>query len=164
MSYAARVRIRDAVPSDAPEILAMIGELAAYERLAHEARATVEDLQRELFGTAPIVHAVVAERDGAAVGFALYVFNFSTFVGRRGLYLEDLFVRPQHRGRGIGRALLAELAARALAHGCGRMEWSVLDWNEGARRLYHDVGARAVEGWTLMRMTATEIAALAATR
>lgn len=153
--------IRDARPADAALIRALIVELAEYEKLAHEMLATEAMLAEHLFCEAPIAHALVAEVDGVPAGFALYFFNFSTFLGRPGLYLEDLFVRPAFRGAGVGRRLLIALARRAHARGCGRMEWAVLDWNVHARRFYESLGARAVEGWDIFRLQAPAIEALA---
>jgi GNAT superfamily N-acetyltransferase len=154
--------IRDAAPGDAPLILAFIRELAEYEKLAHEVVATEEGLARELFGDAPVAHALIASWGGEPAGFALYFYNFSTFLGRTGLYLEDLFVRPAHRRHGIGRRLLVELARRAEARGCGRMEWAALDWNEPALRFYRELGARTLDEWVTHRLGSRQIAALAA--
>ncbi|MBV6424303.1 MAG: hypothetical protein NAOJABEB_02113 [Steroidobacteraceae bacterium] len=152
--------IRTALAGDAPVLLSLIRGLADYERLAHEVVATEAQLATELGAAHPVVHALVAEQDGEAVGFALYFFSFSTFVGRQGLYLEDLYVRPASRGRGIGRALLGELARRAAARGCGRMEWSVLDWNVDAQRFYEGLGARPMAEWTVWRLDRAGIDAL----
>jgi len=152
--------IRTALAGDAPVLLSLIRGLADYERLAHEVVATEAQLAVELGAAHPVVHALVAEQDGEAVGFALYFFSFSTFVGRQGLYLEDLYVRPASRGRGIGRALLGELARRAAARGCGRMEWSVLDWNVDAQRFYEGLGARPMAEWTVWRLDRAGIDAL----
>ncbi|MGD9598724.1 MAG: N-acetyltransferase family protein [Steroidobacteraceae bacterium] len=154
------IAIRTALAGDAPVLLALIRGLADYERLAHEVVATEAQLAAELGAAHPVVHALIAEQDGAAAGFALYFFSFSTFVGRQGLYLEDLYVRPELRGRGIGRALLGELARRAAARGCGRMEWSVLDWNVDAQRFYQGLGARPMDDWTVWRLDRAGIAAL----
>lgn len=152
--------IRTALAGDAPVLLSLIRGLADYERLAHEVVATEAQPATELGAAHPVVHALVAEQDGEAVGFALYFFSFSTFVGRQGLYLEDLYVRPASRGRGIGRALLGELARRAAARGCGRMEWSVLDWNVDAQRFYEGLGARPMAEWTVWRLDRAGIDAL----
>lgn len=158
---APEIRIRPAVAADVPLILAYIRELAEYEKLAHEVTADEAALRDTLFGTAPAAEVLLAEAEGADAGFALFFHNYSTFLGRPGLYLEDLFVRPDFRGRGVGRRLLAELAARACERGCGRFEWSVLDWNEPARAFYRRLGARPMEDWTVWRMDGAELAALA---
>ncbi len=155
--------IRDAVPEDAPRILALIRALAEYEKLAAHVEATLADVERELFGSDRVARALVAVRDGETVGIAIWFHNFSTFLSRRGIWLEDLFVLPEHRGHGIGRALLVELAQRARALRCGRLEWAVLDWNEPAIRFYESLGARAVDGWSIFRLTADQIDTLAAT-
>ncbi|MCW5573703.1 MAG: GNAT family N-acetyltransferase [Steroidobacteraceae bacterium] len=152
--------IRPALATDAALLLKLIRGLAEYEKLAHEVVATEAQLAAELGARNPVAHALIAELDGAPAGFALYFFNFSTFLARRGLYLEDLFVLPGSRGQGIGRALLVELARRAAAQGCGRMEWSVLDWNVDAQRFYASLGARPMDGWTVHRMDRAAIAAL----
>ncbi len=155
------LRIRPAVEGDVSLILDFIRELAAYERLRHEAVANEATLRETLFGARRYAEVVIAELDGEPVGFALFFHNYSTFLGRPGLYLEDLFVRPESRGRGVGRRLLAHLARIASDRGCGRMEWSVLDWNEPAIRLYRALGARPMDGWTVFRLTEPEIEALA---
>jgi GNAT superfamily N-acetyltransferase len=144
--------IRPALPDDAATIATLIGELAAYEKLAHEAQATAEDIRRSLFGPRPFAEALIAEADGEPVGFALFFHNFSTFRGRPGIYLEDLFVRPEHRGKGLGKALLAQLARLAVERGCGRLEWAVLDWNEPSIAFYRSLGARAMDEWTVYRL------------
>ncbi|GIW88066.1 MAG: N-acetyltransferase [Isosphaeraceae bacterium] len=128
--------IRPARPEDCELIARLIGELAEYERLAHEARATADDLRRDLFGPRVFAEALIAEADGHPVGFALFFHNYSTFQGRPGLYLEDLYVRPEYRGRGLGKALLVELARLAVERRCGRLEWAVLDWNSPAITFY----------------------------
>lgn len=156
------VVIRPATPGDLPTIRQFIRELAEYERMAAEAVATEEDLRTSLFGPRPAAEVVIAEVDGAPGGFALYFHNFSTFLGRHGLYLEDLYVRPELRGRGVGRALLARLAALAVERGCGRFEWSVLDWNEPAIGFYRKLGAVAQDEWTVQRMTGEALERLAA--
>lgn len=154
--------IRPAALGDEFELLALIKALADYEKLSHEVTATPADLAVSLFGSPPTAHAVLAEVQGQAVGFALYFFNFSTFVGRPGLYLEDLYVRPEYRGRGYGKALLLHLAALARERGCGRMEWSVLDWNQPAIDFYRSLGARPMDDWTVFRLDQTALAALEA--
>jgi len=145
------LRLRAAEATDVPVIFQLIGELADYERLRHKMVGKQDDLQRHLFGEARFAHALMADWDGQAAGFALYFFNYSTFLCRPGLYLEDLFVRPEHRGHGIGLALLAALEQRARDAGCGRLEWAVLDWNESAIGFYRRFGARAMQDWILYR-------------
>jgi GNAT superfamily N-acetyltransferase len=145
--------LREAVPGDAAEILALIQELADYEELREMCVVTVEDVQREVFGANPVVHVLMAEEDGVVAGFALYFFNFSTFLGRRGIYLEDLFVRPEFRGRGIGKGLLLRLKEIATEAGYGRVEWSVLDWNTPSIEFYKSLGATAMDEWTTFRLT-----------
>ncbi len=154
--------IRPADRRDVPLVLQLTRELAEYERMA-EACVTSEALIAEaLFGPHPAAEVIIAERaDGTPVGFALFFHNFSTFLGRRGLYLEDLFVRPEFRGIGAGRALLAELARIARARECGRMEWSVLDWNELAIGFYRSIGAELMDEWTTCRLDERAIATLA---
>lgn len=153
--------MRSATPADVPLVLAFIRELADYERLPHEVVATEPLLHEALFGPSPDAEVLFAELDGEPVGFALFFHSFSTFLGRRGLYLEDLFVRPAARGRGVGRALLARLAAIARQRGCGRFEWSVLDWNEPAIGFYRSLGAVPMDGWTVYRVTGEALARLA---
>ena len=156
------LRIDPASPADAPLILTLIRELAEYEKLSDQVAATEADLDRALFSDRPAAEAVVARLSGEAVGFALFFHTFSTFVGRPGLYLEDLYVRPAHRGRGVGRRLLAHLAALAVERGCGRFEWSVLDWNEPAIAAYRRAGAVPMDEWTVYRLTGEPLRALAA--
>ena len=156
------LNIRPATRADADTIAELVRELADYEKLGHEARATGADFLREIEAANPVVHVLIAEWDGKPAGFALYFFNFSTFVGRPGLYLEDLFVRPEQRAHGIGRALLRALARVAQARGCGRMEWAVLDWNEPALRFYQSLEARQMKEWIIHRLTPVEIGKLAA--
>ena len=148
----AAFRIEKATPDDVPLILQFIRELAEYEKLLDRV-TTTEDLVREtLFGANPAAHALLAYDNGQAVGFAIYFFNYSTFVGRQGLYLEDLFVRPEARGKGFGRELLAHLARIAVEHGCRRMEWAVLNWNEPAIGFYKRLGAIPMNEWTVFRL------------
>lgn len=155
--------IAPATPADVAVILAFIRELAEYETLAHEVQATEALLHDALFGTGAVAHAIVARTPaGVPAGFALYFFNFSTFVGRPGLYLEDLYVRPEFRSQGLGRRLLAHLARVAVARRCGRMEWAVLDWNEPAIKVYRAIGAVPMDEWTVQRLTGDALAALAA--
>jgi GNAT superfamily N-acetyltransferase len=155
------IEIRPAVADDAPLILEFIRGLAEYEKLAHEAVATEGDLRATLFGERPQAEVLLAFNEGRPAGFALFFHNYSTFLGRRGLYLEDLFVRPDARGQGVGRALLVELAKLAKARDCGRFEWSVLDWNEPAIRFYKRLGARPMDEWTIFRVTGDALDALA---
>lgn len=153
--------IRAAVPADVPEILDLIKALAKYERLLDTVTVTEDLLRQTLFGHHPYAEVLMAERDGDTAGFALYFHNYSTFVGRPGLYVEDIFVRSAHRGAGVGGALLREMAAIAYRRGCGRMEWSVLDWNEPAIGFYRRLGALPLDDWTLYRLDAQGIALLA---
>jgi GNAT superfamily N-acetyltransferase len=147
------VALRPATRRDVSTILALIRGIAEYERLAHEVENTEARLREHGFGQRRIFEAILAERGGRAVGFALYFFTFSTFTGRPTLYLEDLFVAPEERRGGIGSQLLTRLARIAVERKCGRMEWSVLDWNSPARDLYFKLGAKAMEEWTVFRMT-----------
>jgi GNAT superfamily N-acetyltransferase len=156
------VHIRPAVPADAPLIVSLIRGLAEYERLAHECVATEERVRESLFGPRPDAEVVIAEVDGRAAGFALFFHNYSTFLARRGLYLEDLFVVPEFRGQGVGRALLRHLARLAVERGCGRFEWWVLDWNEPAIRFYRSLGAVPMDEWTVYRLTGDALQRLAA--
>ncbi|MFU8833508.1 MAG: GNAT family N-acetyltransferase [Wenzhouxiangella sp.] len=144
--------IRPVRAGDEAILLELIGELAEYEKLAKEVVATVDLLRQALFGDESVAEAVLAEWQGQVCGFALWFRNFSTFLGRPGLYLEDLYVRESHRGRGIGKALLLHLAGIARARGYGRMEWSVLDWNQPAIDFYHSLGARPMDDWTVFRL------------
>lgn len=147
------VRIAPAAEQDLALLLRLITALADYERLSGEVIATESMLRDALFGAKPSAEAALAYVGDDAVGFAVWFYNFSTFVGRPGLYLEDIFVLPDWRGRGIGRALMGHLARLAIARGCGRMEWAVLDWNEPAIRFYRSIGAQAMDGWTVYRLT-----------
>jgi GNAT superfamily N-acetyltransferase len=162
MTAPSTLSITAASPADVPLILSLISELAEYEKLSHEAIATEASLQESLFGAKPGAEAVIARVDGEPAGFALFFHNFSTFLGRRGLYLEDLFVRPSFRGRAIGKSLLIHLAALALERGCGRFEWQVLDWNTPAREFYERLGAKANPVWINYRMTGEALERLAA--
>ena len=161
MSPTGSVEISPATRADVPLILALIGELADYEKLRHEAVASVESVAAALFGVKPTAEAVIARAAGTPAGFALFFHNFSTFLGKPGLYLEDLFVRPEFRGRAIGKALLSHLAALAVSRGCGRFEWQVLDWNKPARDFYESLGARANSAWINYRMTGEALEELA---
>ena len=154
--------IRPAQPRDVPEILRLIRELAIYEKLEDQAVGTIPMLTEALFGKRPSCEALLAERDGRAVGFALYFTTFSTFLCKPGLYLEDLFVESDSRGIGLGKALLARLASIAQERGCGRFEWRVLDWNEPSIKFYESLGATLMPTWILVRMTGSAIATLAA--
>jgi GNAT superfamily N-acetyltransferase len=153
--------IRAAATADVPEILRLIRELAVYEKLEHMAVGTDAALRESLFGPDPAAEAILATVDGRAVGFALYFTTFSTFLCKPGIHLEDLFVEPEHRGAGIGRALLSQLARIAVERGCGRLEWNVLDWNEPAIQFYEAQGAVRMAGWTRCRMTGEALARLA---
>jgi GNAT superfamily N-acetyltransferase len=156
--------IRRARPDDGPAIYQLIRDLAEYERGLSEVTATEEDVRRSLFGPDPAVFAHVAEHEGRVAGFALWFLNYSTWVGRHGIYLEDLYVTPELRGHGFGRALLAELAALCVERGYGRLEWWVLDWNEPALGFYGALGATPMSDWTVHRLTGASLQALAATR
>lgn len=150
--------IRSATAADVPIILSFIRDLAVYEKLLPEVVATEDSLRATLFSQPPAAHVVIAEEGGRPAGFALYFFNYSTFLAKPGLYLEDLFVKPEFRGHGIGKALLLHLAKFANARGCGRMEWSVLDWNEPAKGFYKKLGAVPLDDWRVMRLTGTALA------
>ena len=145
--------LRAAAPSDVQVIVELIRELAEFEKLAHLAQATAETLHPHLFGAKPVAEVVVAEVQEEVVAFALFFTNFSTFLARPGLYLEDLYVRPAQRGHGIGKALLQHLGALAVQRGCGRFEWSVLDWNENAIALYEHMGATVMPDWRICRIS-----------
>ncbi|HEY7852455.1 MAG TPA: GNAT family N-acetyltransferase [Caulobacteraceae bacterium] len=153
--------IRPARPDDAALVHAFILELAEYERLAHEAVVTVADVERALFGEPARAFCEIAEDGGEAVGFALWFYNFSTFHGRAGIWLEDLFVRDAHRGKGAGKALLAHLARRCIAEGLRRLDWSVLDWNAPSIAFYDSLGALTLDGWTTRRLTGAALERLA---
>jgi GNAT superfamily N-acetyltransferase len=152
--------IRDANPEDAEEIFRLVVALAVYEKMQDKVVADAADFRTHLFGPAPRANAMVAETAGQIVGMAIFFFNFSTFHGKPGLYLEDIFVEPEHRGSGIGRAFFAALARRALAEGCSRMEWSVLDWNAPSIAFYRSLGAVGMDEWTVQRLTAEKLQAL----
>ena len=152
MTPALDVRIVSATERDTPAIVSLIKGLAEYERLAHEVEATEEGVRDALFGDWPVAEVVLAYVGADLAGFALFFHNFSTFLGRRGLYLEDLFVLPAFRHRGVGRRLLSHLARLAIERKCGRMEWSVLDWNESAIRFYRSIGAVPMDDWTVYRL------------
>ncbi|HEX8663466.1 MAG TPA: GNAT family N-acetyltransferase [Beijerinckiaceae bacterium] len=154
--------VRPAAPADAALVLALIRELAEYERLADEVDATEAMIAAALFGDHPRAFCDIAEWEGEAAGLALWFYSFSTFRGRHGIYLEDLFVRPAHRGRGIGRALFTNLARRCATENLPRLEWAVLDWNEPALGFYRRLGAEALDGWTVHRLSGAALDALAA--
>ena len=154
--------ILPATRQDAGAILSFIRALAEYEKLADKVTATEADVEEALFGKRPVAEAVIARVGAEAAGFALFFHNYSTFVGRPGLYLEDVFVKPEMRGKGIGRALLVHVARIAVGRGCGRMEWAVLDWNRPAIEFYRRLGAEALDDWTVYRLSGARLAALAA--
>lgn len=156
------VDIVPATPADVPDVLRLIRGLAEYEKLLHEAVATEGDIRDNLFGARPYAEALMAKADGRAVGFALFFHTYSTFTGRPGLYVEDVFVEPDWRGRGIGKALFARMAKIALDRRCARMEWAVLDWNKPAIEFYRGLGARPMDEWTVQRLTGEALARLAA--
>lgn len=153
--------IRPARPSEAELIFDFVCELADYEKLRHEVEASVADIERDVFGPNPRVFCDIAEWDGAPAGFALWFYNYSTFRGRHGIYLEDLYVRPAYRGQGIARALMRHLARRCVEEGLGRFEWWVLNWNEPAIRFYRSIGAVPMDEWTVQRVSGEALAKLA---
>lgn len=155
--------IRMAGTADAALVCSFVRDLAEYEKLLDDVVASQADIERALFGPAPRVFCDIAEWDSEAAGFALWFYNFSTFRGRHGIYLEDLFVRPVFRGKGIGKALLANLAKRAVAEGCARVEWWVLDWNEPSIKFYESLGSVAMDEWTVFRLTGEALNKLART-
>lgn len=156
-----KFEIRPARIEDVPAVLQLIRDLATYERAPDEVTATEEQLVEVLFGARPSAEVLLAFEQATAVGFAVFFHNFSTWLGRPGLYLEDLFVKPKMRGKGYGRALLVHLAKIARERGCGRMEWAVLDWNDSAIQFYHKLGAKPMDEWTVFRLTSYGIAKLA---
>lgn len=156
------MQIRNATRGDVREILRLIRALAEYEKLAHEVVATEADLAATLFGDNPAAEVLLAEHEGRAVGLALFFQNYSTFLGRPGIYLEDLFVEPPCRGQGVGRALLKAVARRAVERGCGRFEWSVLEWNQPAIDFYRSLGALPMSDWTVFRVTGDALRRLGA--
>ena len=160
-STALTLSIRPAPPADLPLIAQFIRDLAEYEKLSHEVRFDEARLGENLFGARPYAEVVIGEIDGAAQGFALFFHNFSTFEGRPGLYLEDLFVRPEARGSGLGKALLAHLAQLCVARDCARLEWSVLDWNAPSIGFYQSLGAKLMDEWTVMRVDGDALTKLA---
>ncbi len=162
MSATAEIAISPATADDVPLILRFIRELAAYEKLAHEVVATEENLRATMFGVRPYAEALIARAGEEPIGFALFFHNYSTFLGRPGLYVEDVYVLPAWRGRGVGRRFFAALARLAVERGCGRLEWWVLDWNESAIRFYRSLGAQAMSEWTVQRLTGAALQRLAA--
>lgn len=154
--------VRPATEEDVPLILALIRELAEYERLSHEVTATEEDLRRSLFGERRFAEVLLAYLENEPAGFAFFFHNFSTFLGKPGIYLEDLYVRPEHRGSGLGKAMLSRLARLAKERGCGRLEWWVLDWNGTAIGFYQKLGAVPMDDWTVYRVTGEALDELAA--
>jgi GNAT superfamily N-acetyltransferase len=156
------IEIRPAVADDVSLILSFIRDLAAYEKLAHEVVASEDGIRRALFGPRPYAEVVIASDDGQPVGFALFFHNFSTFLGQPGIYLEDLFVRPAARGRGVGKRLLVHLARLARDRGCGRVEWAVLEWNHSAIGFYRGLGAGMLDDWRVFRLTGDALTGLAA--
>lgn len=153
--------VRPATPADIGLVDELVRGLAEYEKLSHEVTATADDFAAALFGPSPKVFCEIAERDGEPVGFALWYYSFSTFLGRHGLYLEDLFVKPEARGLGVGKALLAALARRCLDEGLGRLEWEVLDWNQPAIDFYEAQGGRLMRGWIPVRLSGAHLDRLA---
>ena len=156
------ILVREASAADVPLILSFIRELAEYERLTHEVVATEDGLRETLFGEHPYAEVLIAEHDGSPAGFALFFHNYSTFLARPGIYLEDLFVRPPFRGAGIGKELLIRLARLARSRGCGRLEWWVLDWNEPSIGFYEKLGAVPMDDWTVYRVSGAALEGLAA--
>ncbi|MBI3157860.1 MAG: GNAT family N-acetyltransferase [Burkholderiales bacterium] len=154
--------LRPAAAADAPVLVELIRELAVFEHLEHLVEVTPQSLAAQLFGARPVAEAIVAEVDGAVAGFALFFGNFSTFLGRPGLYLEDLYVRPAWRGQGLGKALLQHLGALAVERGCGRFEWSVLDWNANAIAFYEGMGATVLPDWRICRVSGEALQRFAA--
>jgi len=163
-SEGVRYRIDRATERDVPIILDMIKGLAVYEKLADECRATEDRLRESLFGPHPAAEVLLAYAGDTPAGFALFFHNYSTFLAQRGLYLEDLFVKPEFRGHGVGRALLERLAAIAIERNCGRFEWTVLDWNQPAIGFYRKLGAVPLEDWTIFRVTGEALTRLASAR
>ena len=160
-AHKSELLIRHATIDDCELILSFIRELADYEKLLHEVVADVSALQKTLFGDKPYAEVVIADYQGQAVGFALFFHNYSTFLGRPGLYLEDLYIRPTMRGRGFGKSLLAHVASVAVSRNCGRLEWSVLDWNQPAKDSYQSLGAVPMDDWTVNRISGQTLTDLA---
>ncbi|WNW10856.1 GNAT family N-acetyltransferase [Pseudomonas sp. DTU_2021_1001937_2_SI_NGA_ILE_001] len=156
------LHIRPARRDDAAQILTFITDLADYEKARHEVQASIEDIERSLFDEASTTHALICSRDEQPIGFAVYFYSYSTWLGRHGLYLEDLYIAPQHRGTGAGKLMLRHLAREAVARQCGRFEWSVLDWNEPAIRFYESIGAQRQGEWVRYRLEGEALSAFAA--
>ena len=156
------LKIRNAKREDAPVMVELIRDLATYERAPYDAKAIIEDIEAALFSSNPRAFSFIAEWNGEVCGFAVYFFNFSTWTGRHGIYLEDLFVRENFRGKGIGKALLASLAKAAIENNCARLEWAVLDWNTPAIEFYKSLGASAMDEWKIYRVTGLALQDLAA--
>jgi len=161
MTISSNFIIRAATINDATVILALIKELAEYEKLSHEVEATAADIRQSLFGDRPVAEALIGELDGIPISFALFFYNFSTFLGKPGIYLEDLYVKPEYRSNGFGRKMLAHLARLAQKRGCGRFEWSVLAWNAPAIHTYDRLNARPMKEWILYRLTGEALDRLA---
>ncbi|MEO6390526.1 MAG: GNAT family N-acetyltransferase [Pyrinomonadaceae bacterium] len=155
--------IRNATPADIPLVMELIRALAEYEKLSDRVTATPDLIEQALFGPRPMAECLIAESDNCAAGFALFFHNFSTFIGKPGIYLEDLFVKPEFRGCGLGKALLARLAQIALERDCGRMEWAVVDWNEPSIKFYRALGAESLDDWEIFRLKGQALVALAMT-
>jgi GNAT superfamily N-acetyltransferase len=162
LTTATKFLIRPATATDVSAIFSLIKELAEYERLAHEVVATEDDIRRSLFGERPYAEALIGEYDKIPISFALFFYNFSTFVGKPGIYLEDLYVKPEYRGQRFGRQMLAHIARLAIKRNCGRFEWSVLDWNTPAIRTYDRLQAKPMKDWVLYRLTGAALKNLAA--
>ncbi|WP_447594971.1 N-acetyltransferase family protein [Aquipseudomonas campi] len=156
------LNIRPATREDAALILRFITDLAIYEKAEHEVKTDVAGIEASLFGEASTTHGLICEYDGVPIGYAVYFFNYSTWLGKHGLYLEDLYVSPEQRGLGAGKAILRHLAQIAVAKGCGRFEWSVLDWNEPAIQFYQSIGAKQQDEWIIYRMTGQALTDFAA--
>jgi GNAT superfamily N-acetyltransferase len=161
MTTSSNFIIREATINDAATILALIKDLAEYEKLSHEVAATEDDIRQSLFGDRPVAEALIGELEGVPISFALFFYNFSTFLGKPGIYLEDLYVKPDYRGNGFGRKMLAHIAGLAKERNCGRFEWSVLDWNAPAIRTYDRLNARPMKEWILYRLTGDALDKLA---
>jgi len=162
LTTASNFIIRPATESDVDTILSLIKELADYERLTHEVVATENDIRRSLFGERPFAEALIGEDKRTPISFALFYYNFSTFIGKPGIYLEDLYVKPEYRSKGFGRKMLVHIARLAIKRNCGRFEWSVLDWNTPAIRTYDKLNAKPMQDWILYRLTGKALAELAA--
>ena len=161
MTLTPNFRIKAAREEDVPAILSLIKDLAEYEKLSHEVTATEDDIRQSLFGERPVAEALIGELDGKPISFALFFYNFSTFLGKPGIYLEDLYVKPDYRSNGLGRKMLAHIARLATERDCGRFEWSVLDWNQSAIRTYDRLNARPMKEWILYRLTGDALNKLA---